>query len=133
MVSLKEMYVFARCIRCSCVNFGGCVVHLLAQKMKCLDIMLLRNGFFPCSSLDRCCIKTFDWSSEYCVCVCVCVCVHWHFYCQCPLLVGLVLLVHVGCAKKHLNIMVVWVLTWWSVVDWQWCFGGICCLCLRST
>jgi len=28
--------------------------------------------------------------------------------------------------------MVVWVLTWWSVVDWQWCFGGLCCLCIHS-
>jgi len=51
MVSPKEMYVFARCIHCSYVSSGGCVVHLLAQEMKCVAVMLLRNGSFPCSSM----------------------------------------------------------------------------------
>ena len=60
MVSPKEMYVFARCIFCSCVSSGDCVVQLLAQEMKCVDIMLLRSGSFPCSSLHICCIRTFD-------------------------------------------------------------------------
>jgi hypothetical protein len=105
MVSLKEMYVFARCICCSCVSSGGCVVHLLAQEMKCVAVILLRNGSFSCSSLDMCCIKTFDWSLEYCVCVCSLThtCMHWYFHCECLLLVGIVWLVHVGCAKIALK------------------------------
>jgi len=59
MVSPKETCVFAGCIRCSYVISGGCVVHMLAQDMKCVAVMLLRNGSFLCSSLDICCIKTF--------------------------------------------------------------------------
>jgi len=69
MVSPKEMYVFTRCICCSCVSSGGCVVHLLAQEMKCVAVMLLRNGSFPCSSLDL-----IDVQNIVCACVCVCVC-----------------------------------------------------------
>lgn len=68
MLSPKETYVFARCIHCSCVSSGGCVVHLLAQEMKCVAVTLLRNGSFLCSSLDM--LHKIIWLKFRLVCPC---------------------------------------------------------------